>query len=54
MPVFCQRQIGDLPFDPLAATFYLVSRYEEYLPFIPDEHGRFPAKQSFAFSNGFL
>ncbi len=54
MPVFCQRQIGDLPFDPLAATFYLVSRYEEYLPFIPDEHGRFPAKQSFAYSNGFL
>lgn len=54
MPVFCQRQIGDLPFDPLAAAFYLVSRYEEYLPFIPDEHGRFPAKESFAFSNGFL
>lgn len=54
IPVFCQRQIGDLPFDPLAAAFYLVSRYEEYLPFIPDEHGRFPAKESFAFSNGFL
>lgn len=54
MPVLCQRQIGDLPFDPLAATFYLVSRYEEYLPFIPDEHGRFPAKESFAFLNGFI
>ena len=54
MPIFCQRQIGDLPFDPLAAAFYLVSRYEEYLPFIPDEHGRFPAKESFAFINGFL
>ena len=54
MPIFCQRQIGDLPFDPLAAAFYLVSRYDEYLPFIPDEHGRFPAKESFAFINGFL
>lgn len=54
MPVLCQRQIGDLPFDPLAATFYLVSRYEEYLPFIPDEHGRFPVKESFAFLNGFI
>ena len=31
-----------------------MSRYEEYLPFIPDEHGRFPAKESFAFINGFL
>lgn len=54
MPIFCQRSIGDLPFDPLAATFYLASRYEEYLPFIPDAHGRFPAKESFAYANEFL
>lgn len=54
VPTLCQRQIGDLPFDPLAATFFLVARYEEYLPFIADEHGRFPATESFAYLNGFL
>ncbi len=30
-----------LPFDPFAATFYLISRYEEYLGEITDEHERF-------------
>ncbi|MCS6991437.1 MAG: polysaccharide deacetylase family protein [Chitinophagales bacterium] len=29
-------------YDPLAATFFLITRYEEYLPFDPDRHGRFP------------
>jgi hypothetical protein len=43
-----------LPFDVFAASFYLVSRYEEYLPHIRDEHDRFDAKDSLAFSNGFL
>jgi hypothetical protein len=43
-----------LPFDLFAASFFLVSRYEEYLPHIRDEHGRFPAHESEAFRNGFL
>ncbi len=43
-----------LPFDALAAGFYLVSRYEEYIPFIADEHGRFPAKESLQFKLGAL
>ena len=43
-----------LPFDVFAASFYLVSRYEEYLPHIRDEHDRFDAKDSLAFVNGFL
>lgn len=30
-----------LPFDPFAATFYLISRYEEYLSKNTDEHKRF-------------
>ncbi len=42
------------PFDPFAATFYLVSRYEEYLPHQKDEHGRFEANQSLAYRNDFL
>ncbi|MBA3705253.1 MAG: hypothetical protein H0W84_04960 [Bacteroidetes bacterium] len=43
-----------LPYDVFAASFYLVSRYEEYLPHIRDEHDRFDAKDSLAFINGFL
>lgn len=46
--------VADIPFDLPAAVFYLVSRYEEYLPFTPDAHGRFPAKSSFAYQNNFL
>lgn len=43
-----------LPFDPFAASFYMVSRYEEYLPFIKDQYGRFAPNQSIAFYHGFL
>lgn len=43
-----------LPFDIFAASFYLVSRYEEYLPHTPDEHSRFPAKLSLQFELGLL
>lgn len=43
-----------LPFDPFAAAFYLVTRYEEYLPYMKDRYGRFPAKESLACKNGFL
>lgn len=43
-----------LPFDIFAATFYCLSRYEEYLPHFSDKHGRFPATESIAFKEGFL
>jgi hypothetical protein len=43
-----------LPFDMFAASFYLVSRYEEYLPHIRDVHGRFLASGSEAYKNNFL
>jgi len=43
-----------LPFDPFAASFLLVSRYEEYLPHLKDQHGRFTPSQSLAFQHGFL
>lgn len=45
---------ADLSFDILSATFFLVSRYEEYLPFKGDKHDRFDAEQSVAYQNGFL
>lgn len=44
--LFLTSKQSHLPFDPLAASFFLVSRYEEYIPFIPDEHLRFPAQES--------
>jgi hypothetical protein len=42
------------PFDVLSASFFLVSRYEEYLPHIRDIHGRFQARSGEAYKNGFL
>lgn len=44
----------DLGFDLLSATFYLLSRYEEYLPHDKDMYGRFAHEQSLAFKNDFL
>ncbi len=44
----------DLGYDLFASAFFLVSRYEEYLPFLEDRYGRFEADQSFAYQNGFL
>ena len=43
-----------LPFDPFAAAFYLVTRYEEYLPFKPDKYDRFKVSDSIAYKGKFL
>ena len=43
-----------LPFDVFAATFFLVSRYEEYLSQVRDQYGRFRAESSWMFENGML
>ncbi len=51
---FAAGERSNLPFDIFAASFYLLSRYEEYLPHVKDEFGRFTAKESLAFKNGFL
>jgi len=55
-PVFFHspRQTSLLPFDIFALVFYLISRYEEYLPFEKDCFGRFPDTQSLAYQAGFL
>lgn len=45
---------GDYPFDIFAATFYLLSRYEEYLPHQKDMYGRYGHENSLAFKEGFL
>ena len=43
-----------IPFDIFAASFYLLCRYEEYLPHVKDEFGRFTATESLAYKHGFL
>ena len=43
-----------LPFDIFSASFYMLSRYEEYLPHVKDEMGRFMASESLAYQEGFL
>ena len=45
---------GDFPFDVFAASFYLLSRYEEYLPHKKDLYGRYAYENSLAFKNNFL
>jgi hypothetical protein len=51
---FITKEKSAIPFDIFAASFYLLSRYEEYLPHVKDEYGRFTAKDSLAFKKGFL
>ncbi|MBT8195651.1 MAG: hypothetical protein HKO56_08335 [Bacteroidia bacterium] len=43
-----------LNFDVFAASFYMISRYEEYLPFKADKHGRFTSDLSKAGKHNFL
>lgn len=53
----CFFRAGDrsnIPYDIFAASFYLISRYEEYLPHVKDMHGRYTPKDSLAFTHGFL
>lgn len=56
IPVFFRTDthLFDLPFDVFSASFYLITRYEEYLPYPTDPHGRFPAESSFQYKNHFL
>ncbi len=43
-----------LPFDVFAASFFLVSRYEEYLSQVRDQYGRFRAESTWMFENDTL
>lgn len=57
LPYFFESSPGekvDINFDIFSFTFYLISRYEEYTNPAKDRFGRFPAKSSFAYNNGFL
>jgi hypothetical protein len=55
LPVlFSNNEESDLPFDIFAAIFYLITRYEEYLPFNPDKFGRFQPQESVAYAYKFI
>jgi hypothetical protein len=51
---FFETVDSDISFDIFAASFYLISRYEEYLPHELDMYGRFAHENSLAFKEGFL
>jgi len=45
---------GQFPFDIFAATFYLITRYEEYLTHEKDSYGRYAHTESLAYKCNFL
>src|SRR4030042_475681 len=51
---FRTSSTADLPFDIFSASFLMVSRYKEYLPYQKGEILRFEATESLAFQYGFL
>ncbi len=51
---FVTGERSNIPYDIFSASFYLLSRYEEYLPHVKDIHGRFSPKDSIAYQNDFL
>jgi len=51
---FFKADSGDFPFDIFAASFYLLSRYEEYLPHEKDMYGRYAHENALAFKEAFL
>jgi hypothetical protein len=54
LPVlFPAEKNNTISFDIFASIFYLISRYEEYLPHEQDEHGRFLSTNSILFKSVF-
>jgi hypothetical protein len=51
---FNAGEFSSIPFDIFAASFYLITRYEEYQPHVADPHERFSANQSIALQADFL
>ncbi|MCE2787294.1 MAG: polysaccharide deacetylase family protein [Bacteroidota bacterium] len=51
---FFSKQNELVPFDVFAASFWLLSRYEEYTADSFDDHRRFSHEYALAFKNGFI
>lgn len=52
--LFMHDSKSAMTFDPFAASFFMLSRYEEYLPHRRDQYDRFIAEDSIAVQKGFL
>lgn len=52
--VFFKSEDSDTGFDIFAAIFFLISRYEEYLPHSKDIYGRYGHAESLAYKQEFL
>ena len=52
--IFFKTGSEDFSFDIFSASFYLISRYEEYLPYEKDKYGRYWHTNSLAYKEGFL
>ncbi|NJM16657.1 MAG: hypothetical protein HC896_15990 [Bacteroidales bacterium] len=52
--LFYKNEPGFIHFDVFTAVFFLVSRYEEYLPAKRDKHGRYLPENSMAVRHNFL
>jgi len=52
--LFPVSQSSALPYDPFSAIFYMISRYEEYLPHLRDQYDRFTSKESVSKKYNFL
>lgn len=53
--LFSSKQEGfSLPFDIFSASFFLLTRYEEYYAHTPDKHGRYPATESILYKMQWL
>lgn len=51
---FTAPRTSHVPFDIFSATFYLITRYEEYLPQVKDERGRYDPVESIAVKGNFI
>lgn len=52
--LYAAQELYTLPFDIFSALFFLLSRYEEYYPYTPDKHGRYPATESVLYKYNLL
>jgi hypothetical protein len=52
--LFFRNSSQEIPFDMLGAAFWLLTRYEEYLPHKTDQFNRFQYKSSLAYQYSFL
>lgn len=54
LTIFYTTDAQEIPFDLFSAAFYLISRYEEWLPYLPDQYERYAHSNSLASKEQFL